>query len=385
MVLQKYMSILFVAMAFVYFGNLGKCAEFRYRQNVDRPIVGAIRWDAWHGKPDNVYPWMLKTLSHTRFHDRLPFFATLLQNDSITMDGGSQQVMDSEIHYAKYAGLDYWAFVTYHEEDALSHGLQTYLSSKFRGDINFCLITEQSRFWDSNRGTTSVHYIDYVIRLMGEDGYQRVLHGRPIWYLGFLDEISIRQRWGSLRNFKQLIDGIRSAVLANGQQNPYLVIMDFNADVGARLCDSLGADAISSYVSQKASARGTYAQLTQEAQQSWDDYAATGKAVVPNWVAGWNPKPRIDTPTPWHVYPDTVYYNHATPLELATHFSTGKRWIAENKKSDVANTAIIYAWNEFDEGGWLCPTRSPETGLPDVERILAVRDVLVPAPGTRKQ
>lgn len=28
----------------------------------------------------------------------------------------------------------------------------------------------------------------------------------------------------------------------------------------------------------------------------------------------------------------------------------------ENKASTLANTLIIYAWNEHDEGGWICPT-----------------------------
>jgi hypothetical protein len=36
-----------------------------------------------------------------------------------------------------------------------------------------------------------------------------------------------------------------------------------------------------------------------------------------------------------------------------------------------ANTALIYAWNEYDEGGWLAPTY-PD----DRSRLEAVRRVL---------
>ena len=38
-----------------------------------------------------------------------------------------------------------------------------------------------------------------------------------------------------------------------------------------------------------------------------------------------------------------------------------------NPKRARANTVIGYAWNEHDEGGWLCPTikvDSKETGTP---------------------
>jgi hypothetical protein len=36
---------------------------------------------------------------------------------------------------------------------------------------------------------------------------------------------------------------------------------------------------------------------------------------------------------------------------------------------------LIYAWNEFDEGGWLCPTLSAD-GAPDTSRIEALGSVL---------
>lgn len=36
---------------------------------------------------------------------------------------------------------------------------------------------------------------------------------------------------------------------------------------------------------------------------------------------------------------------------------------------------IAYAWNEFDEGGWLCPTRSAD-GQPDTRRIGAIGQLL---------
>jgi len=330
------------------------------------PVVGAIRWDAWHGGKDGVNDIVEKTLAPKEFHDRLPFFARIISQDSVRIDGSSQEIMDQEIAYAKYAGLDYWAFVTYPEKIMLSLGLKTYLQSRQRADINFCAITEQGRFTFKDTA-----YINYIIRLIKQPGYQTVLNGRPLWYFGFINSENVTKTWGSFQNLKLRIDSVRNVITNSGLQNPYIVIMDFDAETGKKWCDSLGCDAISSYVALKNTKLGTYKQLTDEVSAFWDECKATGKQVVPVWDAGWNPLPRIVCPTPWYKYPDKQYYSYATPEELKQHIKSGLQWLIENKDAAKAQCAIIYAWNEFDEGGWLCPTLGNNTSYLDaIERAI---------------
>ena len=328
--------------------------------------VGAIRWDGWHGKKDGVNEVMEKTLAPKQFHERLPFFAEVVNDSTVRIDGSSQQVMDKEIEYAKYAGLDYWAFVLYAEKNMLSLGLKTYLQSRHQKDINFCAITEQGRY--SFKDTA---YINYLIRLIKAPGYQTVLNGRPLWYFGFISPENVNATWGSFHNLKKHIDSVRKIVVNAGLQNPYLVIMDFDAATGKKWCDSLGADAISSYVAVNNTKLGTYQQLANQTANFWEECKTTGKQVVPVWDAGWNPLPRILHPTPWHIYPDKEYYTNATANELAQHFKNGLQWLKNNKEAAQAQCAIIYAWNEFDEGGWLCPTFNNNT-----ERIDSIHSVL---------
>lgn len=334
---------------------------------IQRPVIGAIRWDAWHGKKDGVNDVMEKTLAPKQFQERLPFFAEIINDSTVRIDGSSQQIMDKEIVHAKYAGLNYWAFVLYAEKDMLSLGLKTYLQSNHHNDINFCAITEQGRY--SFKDTA---YINYLIRLIKTPGYQTVLNGRPLWYFGFINPENVTATWGSFLNLKKHIDSVRKVVTNAGFQNPYIVIMDFDAATGKKWCDSLGADAISSYVATKNTKLGTYQQLANEAAIFWDECKATGKQVVPVWDAGWNPLPRILHPTPWHIYPDKEYYTNATPEELAQHFKNGMQWLKKNKEASPAQCAIIYAWNEFDEGGWLCPTIGNNTN-----RIDAISPILM--------
>ncbi len=178
-----------------------------------RTVVGAIRWDAWHGQKGVPGKAMEKSLGPTEWHHRLPFFARILSPAEVRIEGDSQQIMDREIAFAKRAGLDYWAFLAYDPADPMSLGLKYYLSSRHRNHIRFCLITEQSRW-----GTRSNHKagIDRIVQLMGETNYQTVLDGRPLFYLGFIDDETTRRNWGTEAEFRTAIDELRAAVIKSG-------------------------------------------------------------------------------------------------------------------------------------------------------------------------
>lgn len=78
-----------------------------------RPLVGAIRWDAWHGAHGMPGRAVEAALGPVRWHHRLPFFAEARGEDDVRVDGTAPDVMDREIEYASRGGLDYWAFVAY--------------------------------------------------------------------------------------------------------------------------------------------------------------------------------------------------------------------------------------------------------------------------------
>ena len=93
------------------------------------PVVGAIRWDAWYGRNDVVSE-VERSLGPKKFHFRLPFFAQVVSDAEVRIDGDSQATMDQEIAYAVEAGLNYWAFVDYWEDPSLTIALRRYLESR---------------------------------------------------------------------------------------------------------------------------------------------------------------------------------------------------------------------------------------------------------------
>jgi hypothetical protein len=353
-------------------GCLGLAAE----TSTLRPTMGAIRWDAWHGQRGGPGRAVERSLGPSQWHYRLPFFAKVLSPSAVSIDGSSPEVMDREIAYAAKAGIDYWAFVTYDAKDPMSLGLANYLKSRRKRGLRFCLISEQQRWGgpDTYEGHTR-----RLVALMRMPSYLRVAGARPLLYLGFISDETTASRWGGIQGFRKAVDDMRRLARESGAGDPYIAIMDPVATRAAMLRRQLGADAVSAYAVQGGDARAPYSKLAAYARRFWDDCASTGSAVIPIAMSGWDRRPRVERPVPWETWQEPgagldVYYQAPTPAELASHVEEAFRWIDQHPQASPARTALVYAWNENDEGGWLVPTLGEGT-----KRLDALRHLLRPA------
>jgi len=353
-------------------GPVGAAVAAEGSGPASRPLLGAIRWDAWHGAAGVPGQITEKTLGPEKYHFRLPFFARVVGKDRVEIRGDSPEVMEQEIAYAQAAGLDYWAFVLYEDNTSLSIGLQLYLNSPRRADVRFCVITEAGRWWTRNNYRAALFRLAHLVR---EPSYQRVLDGRPLIYVGFIEEEWITQTWGSRAGFRQAFDELRAVLVGYGLGNPYLVCLDFNPARGKELAEALGLDAISSYAVAGGREEGApFAESRQQTRAFWEACRATGAKVVPVVSLGWDPRPRVDYPVPWAQY-SPAHFATATPQQLAEHLREALDWTALHREAAPAQALILYAWNENDEGGWLVPTLNPD-GTANTERIEAIRALL---------
>ncbi len=333
-----------------------------------RPLVGAIRWDAWHGQRGVPGRAVENSLSPAKWHYRLPFFASVISDKEVSIDGATQEVMDREIAYAAKAGLDYWAFVTYQEDDPMSLGLRHFLASRRRMGLRFCqIVTYQAGKYRDEIART--------VRLMQHPAYQKVLMGRPLLYVAFFEQGPQLKAPGGRAAYRMMLDELRALARKTGVGEPYIVGMDFDPVRMAELRVQVGADAIGSYATQSNEAGAPYAALAATAQRFWERCKATGANMVPTVMSGWDRRPRVERPVPWEkqVAGSGIekYYDAPTPLELAAHLERSLLWIRNNPEACPAKTALIYAWNENDEGGWLVPTLSEGTARLDaIGRVL---------------
>ncbi|MCK5862684.1 MAG: glycoside hydrolase family 99-like domain-containing protein [Candidatus Hydrogenedentes bacterium] len=338
-----------------------------------RPVVGAIRWDGWHGEESSVGLMVEKTLSPKHWHHRLPFFGRVVGENAVEARGNTQEIMDKEIEYASAAGLDYWAFVTYPEKNALSLGLKQYLSSEKKELIRFCLNLQGG--WESTGGAEAWHEkVKRYVKYFQDPMYQTVLKGRPLVFLYSVEGLVGEGLFETWEDAHTAFDQLREATLAVGIPTPYIVAQGWYPPTLKEQAEKLGIDAIGAYASNTGQEAGSYKALADHTEHWWDAFKETGVSVVPLVTAGWDMRPRVETPTPWVKGGDIKQYHEApTPDELAAHLQQALIWCRTNSAAAQAQTVLIYAWNEFDEGGWLCPTIDEGTA-----RLDAVRKVLTP-------
>ena len=97
-----------------------------------------------------------RSLGPKHWHYRLPFFAKVLADDRVEVRGDTQEVMDQEIAYAAAGKLDYWTFCYYPKNNPMNYGLQLYLSSTHKSEINFCLLLQGGQLGPAQDWTKTV-------------------------------------------------------------------------------------------------------------------------------------------------------------------------------------------------------------------------------------
>lgn len=319
-----------------------------------RPLIGAIRWDAWYAPGSGPTEAVRRSLSPEQYHWRAPFFASQCRESEICLPPGNQALLDLEIEQAAAAGLDYWAFVAYGAASDLTRALDLYLRSGKRQLIRFAMFSELSKLGTS---TAPSSMLAEHIALMGHPSYLRVLGGRPVYFIGFINQKLITDNWGDSAGLKRQIRELKRSAQAKGSGDPYVVIASVQPEMQGV---DLGADAVGSYAISSNAPAAPFWELAKVAEKTWAGLSSFGLPVVPTVMAGWDRRPRIDHPVPWELKTPAdadgrFYYARPTAAEFATHLEAASRFIKGQPQRRQSPIMLIYAWNENDEGGWLIP------------------------------
>jgi len=105
----------------------------------------------------------------------------------------------------------------------------------------------------------------------------------------------------------------------------------------------------------------------------WNTESGGPQSYIPTVMAGWDARP-WGTPPTWYFNPTR------TPEAVGAHLQKAIDWIDENPTlATPERLVMLYAWNEFGEGGYIAPTMGDPDGL-YLDAIKSV--VLVPEPTT---
>ncbi len=304
----------------------------------EKTTFGAIRWDAWvESENDNDPAFQVqRSLSKKEFHWRAPFFAEVTEEGKITIPEYNQEVFDKEMEYAIEAGVDYFAYVWYDSSMKASRVFHT--QSKYKNDVKMCAC------FDGN-AINKEYARKEMETLLKEDYYMTVLGGRPLMYY-----------FGESKNLLAISEDIayyRSLTEALGIPEPYAVIMN----VSPQQALSAYGDAVSSYAIY-GEHNEPFTNVMKYASEEWESFQKSGFQYVPTVSYGWNPEPRFHNPVSWTSVTTDRWADYATAENITEHVTYAYSYMQHSMVKDFtkANTMIAYAWNEHDEGGWICPT-----------------------------
>lgn len=322
-----------------------------------KPSIGAIRWDYWAEDNPDMAPFSVDRLRDPLWHLRIPFYGNVRADGSVVTRGNNQRVIDREIALAANAGIDYWAFDYHPARDGHSnYGLELFLTSKRRHRLDFSLIVMSGGLGHSTWKQDVAYLLDYF----QQAEYQTVIDGRPLLYMFVPDDLSKDDVFGSPKQARDALGLLRDASRDQGTGDPYIVGLVFDAETGSRNVESYGLDAIGSYSAWGGSAKPTstghpYSKLVRENIRFWRESAATGYDVVPNVMAGWDPRPlqELEAYNPGGA--PLAWFKHAKPKQVARNIVGSLDWTCRHRRQAPAQTVLVYAWNEFSEGGWLTP------------------------------
>lgn len=349
----------------------------------DKPLVGAIRWDAWlppeletfnageKSPEDYIGAQMVRSLSPTQYHFRMPYFGIVESATKINLPEYTQEIFDEEMLYAKEAGIDYFMYCWYGDNTGMDTARKLHTTSQYRDDV------KMTAMWDISAlaGTE----LQKNIALLKESFWLKVDGGRPVVYVN---------NGGKQTAFK--VNSFRDACKKAGLKNPYIIgIEQFGST--PENCKAVGLDAFSDYAIGMGD-QSPYSKLAEKAKSQWLRDTITGIEYIPLVPTGWDRRPRIDHPVSWEgpTSDKSSWTETATAEEIAALLQDAINFNNEHKNQSSINSVLIYAWNEHDEGGWLCPTIIDEDrdGMPelredgtykrDTRRLRAIQKVLRP-------
>jgi hypothetical protein len=316
--------------------------------------VGAIRWDAWDAVGTIVITSVENSLGPHQYHDRAPFCAISPSAESISLRKcDTQAVMDEEIADAARASLAYWAYCWYGASDPMMNAWSLHQSSSQNNRVNWCMILQFSRV-----GTDFASHTSTYVNYFRQANYQKVAGGRPLLYF-FVDQLEhlARDFGGSWENVRKGFDSLNAACTNAGLAHPYLVVMCGSPQMAHDIRKQLNGDAISNYMARVPPGKpATYEALNASVQAYWEEMASTGSAIVPICLTGWDTRPRKQHPPFWqsdqrpNIDMDS-YVIAGTPVQIARQVQAAIVYAKLHSQICAAQTALIYSWNECDEGG----------------------------------
>ena len=324
---------------------------------------------------------MAKALTGTK---RIPFYAYDKEGE-VFFDSFAEAYLISEVKAAEAAGIDFFAYDLH-----MGYASVNSATNLIR-NMNMQLIRHASNFGTKNLGDK----VEYAIVLDGDfdagksmernlvvdqylirKGYLTAEDGRPVVFIKWNEDIQ--------NQITKLNSTLKKAVkdptnLKEGVESIFAVALNAPSYDEAI---KVGAEAIS-WTEGTGKNGAAYTTMTATVEANW----ANGSAVIPNVVTGFDKTLLASNPinveankqsgkdkTKFVAYSRTGAADDsvaaATAEELVNHV---KNAVATTNKPANFKAVMIYAWDDFMGGAYLCPTKTDKQYQYDATYLNALR------------
>ncbi len=341
-------------------------------------LVGVYYFSGWWPEQPNKYhvegrDW------RTSYTERRPLLG----------EYNTQQTMDQEIQHAAGYGVDFFQFLWYprpqspdgpDQPERLNAGVAQFRGSPHRHDMRFTLeyvnhppfsITDEDNWRDTCREWCTA---------MTERTYLRI-EDRPVFKIHGLHHF-LKECGNDPARVAARVDVLREVARETNLADPLVSagVMAGEVPTGPAVAPF---DFLTTYMDmpplEPQDKPHPYTALIDFAEQGWRRYAERSeKPYVPYLPAGWDPKPWND-PRPSFAMPSRQEWIQALERARAALDKHPKLGIPLGGDRRV-KMLLIYAWNEFGEGGIVAPTRGDHyMKLEGIREVFGQRG-LVPRP-----
>ena len=342
---------------------LGQAAETTPAAAKPRAQIGAYYFDGWAGRSDQAgkAEWAKHAPTHLtkrmldEFPDREPVWGW--RDDS-------PAVMERQIDLAADAGLAFFAFCWYwHEsekdirEDPKHAGLELFLKARNNRRMKFCLLVANHAGFEI-RGTEAWKKAAALWMPYLKHPQHLTAGGRPLVIVfspGGGDKAGFEHLQAAAREAG--LPGVAIAACGNGpREMGYTHRTHYNLVPGW----------------EKGLEEHKFQEIADAHKRAWK--GSREQPYIPCLVAGWDRRPweaagGLGMKTACWYYPDR------SPEQFAAHVRDAIDWMDKHPDETTAERlAVIYAWNEFGEGGYLAPTK----GDPEGKYLKALKAAAMP-------
>jgi len=349
------MTITLGAMAMMANANAADAAR-------PRAQVGAYYFDGWAGKHREAATadWAKNAPTHLtkrmldEFADREPVWGW--RDDS-------PEVMRRQIDLAADAGLAFFAFCWYWHEteqavkaDEKHTGMDLFVAAPNNERMKFCLLVANHAGFvikgTENWRKAAQFWMPYL-----KHKQHLTVGGKPL-------VIIFDARGGEKEGFAAVQEEARKAGLpgvAIAACGPGAVETGYTHTTRYNIVPGYTAGG----------EEHKFREIVEAHERAWQ--GRPEQPCIPCLIGGWDCRP-WESATGQGKKPGW-YFPDRTPEQLAAHVRAAIEWMEKHPEQATAEKlAVIYAWNEFGEGGYIAPTK----GDPEGKYLKAIKSVVMP-------